>query len=110
MWRIEQWETTLSKRFLDGFAAIPGARLYGLPTASGRTPTFAFRKEGVTPADLTEAFNRAGIFCTYGNHYAITLVDEKLQLGDAEGVVRTGFMHYNTEEDIDRILQAIAAA
>jgi selenocysteine lyase/cysteine desulfurase len=102
-------EAALTARFLDGCASIPGLRVYG-PGRLGRCPTFALRKEGGTsPAEISAKLSSAGIMATYGNFYAVE-VESALQLAEDGGLLRVGFMHYNTAEEVDRLLEALAAA
>lgn len=101
-------EQTLSEAFLQEFARLPpGGRrqlaLHGSRDARERTPTFAVSAEDV--AGLCEVLNKRGIFCTYGNHYAPELVDRHL---NKDGVVRLSFLHYNTVEDVDAVVAALA--
>jgi selenocysteine lyase/cysteine desulfurase len=47
-----------------------------------------------------------GIFVWHGNYYALSLTE---QLGlEPGGMVRVGFLHYNTAEEVDRLLRALA--
>ena len=45
----------------------------------------------------------------YGNFYAVE-VERTLGLEEAGGMLRVGFMHYSTKEEVDRTLEAIEAA
>lgn len=54
---------------------------------------------------LAEHLVARGIYCTHGNHYAPVLVEDELQR--PEGVTRVSFMHYNTLEEVDRVVQAL---
>jgi selenocysteine lyase/cysteine desulfurase len=47
-----------------------------------------------------------GIFCWDGNYYALTLM-ERLGLEEHGGALRIGMAHYNTAEEIDRLLAAL---
>jgi selenocysteine lyase/cysteine desulfurase len=55
--------------------------------------------------ELAEQLAREGIFVWNGNFYALPLT-EALGL-EPEGLVRIGFLHYNTPAEVDRLLQSL---
>ena len=102
-------EHGLSLRMLHGLAETPGLRLYGIADPSHiayRCPTFAIRMEGHHPAELSRRLGDRGIFTWDGNYYALNLT-ERLDVERDGGFLRIGFVHYNTEEEVDRVLQAL---
>jgi cysteine desulfurase family protein (TIGR01976 family) len=102
---IQAHERTLGDRFL---ACLPeNVTLYGLPTMEGRVATFAFNVEGIQTRDAAARLGDAGYAVWQGNYYALEVMN-RLGLGDA-GAVRAGIVHYNTAEEVDRLLAAIAA-
>ena len=106
---IAAHEAELSRRFLDGIGGIPGLTLYGiddLERTDERTPTFAIRLEGFTPRGLGEELGRRGIFTWDGNYYALAVM-ERLDLESSGGAVRIGFCHYNTLEEVDRVVREL---
>jgi cysteine desulfurase family protein (TIGR01976 family) len=108
---IVPWEADLSRRFLVGLRAVPGVRLYGIadPDRVGeRTPTFAVRVHDRPPAETAKALAERGVFVWDGNYYALELM-ERLGLEDGGGAVRIGFTHYNTPEEVDRVLEELSA-
>ena len=110
MGAIQEYESNLSLRFLHGLDDLERVALFGL-SAPGevrhRTPTFAIRIEGIRPDDAAEKLAERGIFVWSGNFYAADLVD-RLGLTDSGGVLRLGFTHYHTIDEIDRTLAALA--
>jgi selenocysteine lyase/cysteine desulfurase len=100
---IATYERELGRRFLDGLPAR--ATLYGLPTTDGRVPTFAFNLDGLSAADAAARLGDRGFAVWHGNYYAVEIM-ERLGLGD-EGAVRAGFVHYNTADEVDRLLTAL---
>ncbi len=98
---INEWEAALSSHFLQQCSSVPGLTLYGLQTVENRTPTFAFRVDGIAPRQVSEFFAEHAICVWDGNFYAQGLYDQ-IGLSDNGGVVRVGCMHYNTIEEIDR--------
>jgi cysteine desulfurase family protein (TIGR01976 family) len=96
---ITQHEQELGERFL---ARLPGrCRLYGVPTMEGRVPTFAFNVEGLAPADAATRLGDRGFAVWHGDYYAVEVM-KRLELD--EGAVRVGFVHYNTADEVDRLL------
>ncbi len=107
---IRAHETKLAERMLKGLAQIPGLRLYGISDPErldSRCPTFAIRIEGHTPLELATKLGEHGMFTWDGNYYAINLT-ERLGVEKDGGFLRIGFVHYNTEEEVDRVLDELA--
>lgn len=106
---IRQHEIGLAERFLAGIASLPRVRLHGVPTADeGRVPTFALSVEG-TPADVVASeLGQAGLYVWSGHYYALNAI-ERLGFLDRGGLLRIGFVHYNTWTEVDRALEALAA-
>lgn len=101
---IQAHERALGQRFLDGLPE--SCTLYGLPTMEGRAPTFAFRAVGVPPRVVAERLAERNIAVWAGDYYAVEAIGS---LGlQPEGAVRAGFVHYNTFEEVDRLLAALA--
>ena len=107
MTAIGEYERALSARFLDGIRDMSRIMLYGLPSPDGRTPTFAIGVEGVPPAQVASNLGDQGIFVWSGDYYAVEVM-RRLGVADEGGLVRIGFVHYNTAEEVDRVLEALA--
>jgi cysteine desulfurase family protein (TIGR01976 family) len=108
---IAPWEDGLSRRFLEGLNAIDGIRLWGiadLDRVEERTPTFALRVRDRHPAETAKALAERGVFVWDGHYYALELM-ERLGLQETGGAVRIGFTHYHTPEEVDRVLEELAA-
>jgi cysteine desulfurase family protein (TIGR01976 family) len=101
---ITAHERELGQRFLEGLPA--DVRLYGLPTMDGRVPTFAITLEHKSPAEVAEHLAERGIFVWHGDYYALEVM-RRLRLPD--GAVRVGVVHYNTADEIDRLLGELRA-
>jgi cysteine desulfurase family protein (TIGR01976 family) len=97
-------ERALGERFLDGLPQ--DVQLYGLRTMTGRVPTFCFNVPGRTPANVATFLAEREIAVWHGNYYA---VETMKHLGLDDGAVRAGIVHYNTEEEVDRLLEGLAA-
>jgi len=102
---IEQYETKLSARFLSGLPA--GVTLYGIRTPEGRTPTFCFNVEGRAPREVAELLGEQDIYVWDGDYYALEPM-RALGIDDTGGAVRAGFLHYTTEDEVDRLVDALA--
>jgi len=101
---IQTYEQELGQRFLDGLR--DDALLYGLPTMEGRVATFAFNLPGLSPRDAATRLGDAGFAVWWGNYYAVEVMR---RLGLEDGAVRAGIVHYNTADEVDGLLEAIAA-
>ena len=109
MQRIIAHEATLSRRFIAGLAALPGAHLYGItdPARLGeRTPTFGFTLANCAPRQASERLAERGIFVWDGNFYATGVIDQ-LGLAQHGGLIRIGFAHYNTLEEVEQVLAGL---
>jgi cysteine desulfurase family protein (TIGR01976 family) len=96
-------ERQLGRRFLDG---LPDAvHLYGLRTMEGRVPTFAFNLPGRTSEEVAVELAAREIAVWHGDYYAVEIM--KLLGLEGTGAVRAGFVHYNTADEIDRLLTAL---
>jgi cysteine desulfurase family protein (TIGR01976 family) len=100
---ILEHERMLGQRFLDGLP--DSCRLYGVPRMDTRVPTFAFNVAGMTPEEAATRLGDRGFAVWWGNYYAVEIM-QALRLPD--GAVRVGIVHYNTEDEVDRLLDALA--
>jgi len=106
---IQAYERGLVVQLISGLLEIPGLTFYGIrePERFGqRTPTVSVRVEGHTPRELAEALGERGIFTWDGNYYALNLT-ERLGVEERGGMLRIGLVHYNTAEEVDRLLAAL---
>jgi cysteine desulfurase family protein (TIGR01976 family) len=102
---IVAWERELGTRFL---ARLPeNIRLYGLPTMDGRVPTFAFSVDGIGAGEAAARLGERGFAVWHGNYYALEVM-KRLGLEGDGGAVRVGLVHYNTGEEVDRLLDELA--
>jgi cysteine desulfurase family protein (TIGR01976 family) len=106
---IQQHERTLVESLIRGLKNIPGLKLYGIADESRfaqRCPTVAVRIDGHTPLELATKLGEQGFFTWDGNYYALSLT-ERLDVEKDGGFLRLGLVHYNTQEEVDRLLQAL---
>ena len=100
---IVSHERALGDRFLSGLPQT--IELYGLPAMDGRVPTFCFKVPGRSPEEVATFLATRELAVWHGNYYA---VETMRHLGLDEGAVRAGIVHYNTEDEVDRLLAALA--
>lgn len=106
---IRDYETGLSDHFLRWATAVPGLRIYGvtdIERLEQRAPTFAVSLDGHAPEDVASHLGERGFFVWHGHYYAVAVM-ERLGLLEQGGLVRIGFVHYNTTGEIDRLLTAL---
>ncbi len=102
---ITRHERELGERFLSG---LPGdVRLHGLPTMAGRVPTFCFDLPGLGARETAERLAERELAVWWGNYYALETM-KRLGLDPDEGAVRAGIVHYNTAEEVDRLLAGLS--
>jgi selenocysteine lyase/cysteine desulfurase len=94
----------LTKRLWNGLRAIDGVTVYGPPPPLPRTPTIAFTMAGMEADGVAERLAARAVFVSSGDFYATTVV-ERLELSG--GLVRAGCACYTTEEEIDRLIEAV---
>jgi cysteine desulfurase family protein (TIGR01976 family) len=99
---IRAWERELGERFLAGLP--PNVTLHGLPTMDGRVATFAFDVDGLTPQDAAARLGDRGFAVWQGNYYAVEVME---RLGLPNGAVRAGIVHYNTVDEVVRLLDEL---
>ena len=100
---IREHEDGLMARMLDGLSSIDGVTLYG--AARDRTPTAKFNVAGRTPDAVAAALADEKVAVWHGNYYAYEL--ERFLGLEPNGAVRAGLVHYNDEEDVDRLLEGL---
>jgi len=100
---VLEHERELGQQLLDG---LPDAwRLHGIPTMDGRVPTFAITHESVSPQEAATRLGEQGFAVWHGDYYAVEIM-KRLGLGD--GAVRIGIVHYNTADEVERLLGALS--
>ena len=101
---IAERERMLGQQFLDGLPA-PWA-LHGIPAMEGRVATFSITHPAIPPVDAASRLGELGFATWHGNYYAVEIMD---RLGLPDGALRAGIVHYNTEDEVARLLAALAA-
>ncbi len=105
-----QHEMTLLAQLIDGLLAIPGLQFFRIielrsvsPIAA---PTISVCLGNHKPIDIAKYLGERGIFTWDGNYYALNLT-ERLGVEEKGGLLRVGIVHYNTADEVDRLLAAL---
>lgn len=107
---IKAYEQTLSAHLINGLRQIPGVRIWGITDPQRldeRVPIVAFTISGHSPRAIAELMGEHNIFVWDGHYYAVEVV-ERLALAHSGGMVRVGPAHYNTVQELDRLLEVLA--
>jgi cysteine desulfurase family protein (TIGR01976 family) len=94
----------LTRMLWDGLASLPNVRVYGPPPTQPRTPTVSFVVEGAKCDDVARKLAARGIFASSGDFYAATVC----QRYEIDSLVRIGCACYTTEEEVMRVVDAVA--
>ena len=110
---IHAHEHGLMQRLIAGLKKIPNLKIYGITDPgrfNERCPTLAVRVINQTPEQtplaLAAKLGEQGFFTWDGNYYALNLT-ERLDVEKSGGFLRIGLVHYNTAEEVDRLLAAL---
>jgi cysteine desulfurase family protein (TIGR01976 family) len=107
---IEAHENGLLRKLLGGLAELEAIKVWGIDDAARldeRAPTVAITHSDIDAGAIAERLGDQGIFVWDGNYYAVE-VTERLGL-EPHGMVRIGLLHYNSESEVQRLLDALAA-
>ena len=109
MTHIAAYEHDLAKHYYDAARRIPGVRVWGPDFAAGRkrAPTVSITLDKVTAAEAAGALGNQGICVWDGDFYAARAV-QALGLAERGGLLRTGISMYNTRDELNRLLAALA--
>jgi len=103
------YERALVTKLIAGLLEIPGLQFFGItdPQRFGeRCSTVSFRLPKGTPTDAATFLGERGIFTWDGNFYALNLT-ERLGVEKLGGALRVGLVHYDTAEEVDRLLAGL---
>ena len=107
---IGEWEGRLARRYWRDVQAIPGVTVHGpaYDSVGGaqRSPTVSITLAGVPAATVARRLGERGVQVWDGDFYAVRAV-QVLGLASLGGLLRTGFLLYNTDEEVDRLLAGL---
>jgi cysteine desulfurase family protein (TIGR01976 family) len=105
---IKEHEDALSRSFVVGLGRLPKVNLFGVPEVNDdRGPTFAISIDAREPGAVAAHLASRGVYVWSGHYYAVNVM-RQLAVLDQGGLVRVGFVHYNTETEVNRALEALA--
>jgi cysteine desulfurase family protein (TIGR01976 family) len=107
--RLATYEQGLTLGLIEGLREFKGLTIRGITSANAmhrRVPTVSFTLDGHHPDQLAQGFAAKNIFVWSGHNYAIEPVT-RMGLMDKGGVLRIGLAHYNTEAEVQILLQAL---
>ncbi len=107
---IRNYENEIGENLLRGLMKLPDLRVYGIKDPGPgreRTPTFGVRHARRSPAELAAKLGENGFFTWNGHFYALNL-SERLGLEPSGGMLRIGLAHYNTADEVDRLLAELS--
>ena len=99
-------EMTLFARLAAELLSIRGVRFFGICDPNRfdqRCSTVSITMDNHTPKQIAAFLGERGIFTWDGNYYALNLT-ERLRVESSGGLLRIGLVHYNTSEEVDRLL------
>ncbi len=99
-------ETLLLQPLLDYLSDHSGVRLIGQKRAGVRAPTVAFTVRGQSAQSLVPKLAEFKLGVGAGHFYAYRLI-EALDIDTDDGVLRASFVHYNSPEEVDRLISAL---
>jgi len=103
-------EQPLIAKLVDYLQSRSDVRIVGPGhDGSNRVGTVSFVHSRKSSREITEAVDRSGIAIRHGHMYAYRLC-ERLDLDPDDGVVRISLVHYNTPEEIDRLIEVLDGA
>lgn len=106
---IRAYEMALGQRLLEGLAARPRFHVWGITAREnlkGRVPTVSITHAERPAGEIAEHLAERDIHVWSGNMYAVELT-ERLGLESKGGLLRIGLIHYNTPDEVDRLLKAL---
>ncbi len=103
------YERNLTARLVEGLQGISGLIIHGITREADfarRVPTVSFTLNGVSPRDIAKGLAEENLFVWSGHNYALELVHH-LGIDEREGMLRVGLAHYNTLEEVERLLAVL---
>ena len=104
---IARHEESLAARFLEFAVGHPRIRLIGRTAPDRRAPTFSFTIEGVASQAVPPLLEARGVAAAAGHFYAPRVL-EAVGVDPDDGVVRCSLVHYNTMDEVDRLIAALS--
>ncbi len=95
----------LTQKLWNGLTSMDHVRVYGPTPEQPRTPTVSFVVENTSCDDVAKKLAEHGVFASSGNFYAATVCERY----GVEALLRVGCGCYTTEDEVQRLLDAVAS-
>lgn len=105
---IAKYEEQLSRKLLSFLNSVKEVKIIGKTTskASERVPTISFIHEDLKSSEIVKRVDEYNIGIRFGDFYAKKLIHD-LNLEQFDGVVRVSLVHYNTEEELEKLISVL---
>ena len=106
---IIAYERSLCEHLIRSLLTLPGITIHGITDTADldeRVPTVSFTLNSLLPSDISQRLAEKNIFVWDGDYYALEVI-QSLGLSKAGGMLRVGLGHYNTFQEVDRLVQAL---
>ncbi len=104
---MESFENPLTERLCSYLANHPRVRIIG-PTTGDRVGTVSFLHDTLSPPEIVAHTDAANIGIRWGHMYAYRLC-QAMGIDVKTGVTRVSMVHYNTPEEIERLIRVLDA-
>jgi cysteine desulfurase family protein len=108
LFTIHEREMTLFEKLAQGLAAVEGVTLYGVSDRSRQVALVSVNIDGIAPEDVAAILDADFGICVRAGLHCAPLVHASLGTGD-RGTVRFSLGRFNTQNDVDRAVSAMAA-
>lgn len=106
MAEVERHDAALAAKAVERLAEIDGVTIFGPPPGQSRAGLVTFNLCHVHPHDLATVLDARGVAIRAGHHCAQPL----MRLFNVPATARASFYLYNTEEDVDALVDAVLEA
>jgi cysteine desulfurase family protein (TIGR01976 family) len=103
---FQRQESMLLQPLLDFLSGHPKVRLIGAKNAKDRAPTVTFTADGHRSTELASQLSDFKLGVGVGHFYAYRLI-EALGIDTEEGALRTSFVHYTSQDEVDQLIAAL---
>jgi cysteine desulfurase family protein (TIGR01976 family) len=106
--RFAVHEEALAAALLGFLVEQPRVRVVGEATSdrNERVPVISFTVDGISSADVVRQVDGHRVAIRFGHFYSPRLI-EHLGIDVDDGVVRVSMAHYNTKQEVDRLIMAL---
>ncbi len=103
---MHRHESEICQLLLDGIEGLP-LKIVGRSTMEGREANIAMFSPSISSQALSEGLGKVDIAAGHGHFYAKRLLDSVGIKDSEDGVLRVSFSHYNTAEEVQRVVEAL---